>query len=328
MRILYAVNGTGNGHLARAREVIPHLLPYGKLDVIVSGTNGEVTLPITPRRYHGLAFFFGVSGGFDVKRTIQQFRPLHLLRDIREFPIKEYDIVINDFEIITAWAAKHANIPCVAFGHQAAFRSSHTPRTGHGRHWAELVLTYYAPTTRGIGLHFQPYDDFIYTPIIRDKMRHTTPTNQGHYTIYLPAYHERAFIPFLKMHPDKSWHVFSKHSRLPYVDGNVKVQPIDATAFEDSLIACEGLITGGGFESPAEALHLRKKLLSIPQRGQYEQACNAEALRRMGVPVIKKIDRDFGQHLARFIADDTRVIVNYPNQTADLVKKAIEMGLT
>jgi hypothetical protein len=40
-----------------------------------------------------------------------------------------------------------------------------------------------------------------------------------------------------------------------------------------------------GFEGPSEALYLKKKLLVIPISGQYEQACNAAALQKMGVPV-------------------------------------------
>jgi uncharacterized protein (TIGR00661 family) len=52
-----------------------------------------------------------------------------------------------------------------------------------------------------------------------------------------------------------------------------------------SLASCEGLLTAAGFETSSEALFCGKKLLVIPLQGQYEQRCNAEALRRMGVAV-------------------------------------------
>ena len=45
MKILFAIQGTGNGHLSRAREVIPHLLNYGELDILISGTQADVSLP-------------------------------------------------------------------------------------------------------------------------------------------------------------------------------------------------------------------------------------------------------------------------------------------
>ena len=33
MKILYAIQGTGNGHISRAREIIPLLQKYGELDI-------------------------------------------------------------------------------------------------------------------------------------------------------------------------------------------------------------------------------------------------------------------------------------------------------
>jgi uncharacterized protein (TIGR00661 family) len=56
---------------------------------------------------------------------------------------------------------------------------------------------------------------------------------------------------------------------------NVQCIPINNEGFNTSLASCAGLLTGGGFEGPAEALFLGKKVLMIPMRGQYEQQCNA-----------------------------------------------------
>ena len=38
MKILYAIQGTGNGHLSRARDIIPILQKKGDVDILVSGT--------------------------------------------------------------------------------------------------------------------------------------------------------------------------------------------------------------------------------------------------------------------------------------------------
>ncbi|NDC42475.1 MAG: glycosyl transferase, partial [Chitinophagia bacterium] len=45
MKILFAIQGTGNGHLSRARDVYPELLKYGETDVLISGIQADVTLP-------------------------------------------------------------------------------------------------------------------------------------------------------------------------------------------------------------------------------------------------------------------------------------------
>ena len=44
MKILYAIQGTGNGHVSRAREIIPILKKYGELDILISGTQADVNL--------------------------------------------------------------------------------------------------------------------------------------------------------------------------------------------------------------------------------------------------------------------------------------------
>ena len=54
--------------------------------------------------------------------------------------------------------------------------------------------------------------------------------------------------------------------------------------FLNELAKCEGLLCSAGFEAPAEALYLGKKLFVIPIKGQYEQDCNAAALKRLGIP--------------------------------------------
>ena len=66
MKILYAIQGTGNGHLARAEDVIPLLRQYGELDIFVSGAQADIKLSY-PVKYKskGLSFYFGRSGGIN-----------------------------------------------------------------------------------------------------------------------------------------------------------------------------------------------------------------------------------------------------------------------
>ncbi len=66
MKILYAIQGTGNGHIARAEEIAPLLNNFGKVDLFVSGSQADIKLPF-PVKYKskGLSFFFGKKGGID-----------------------------------------------------------------------------------------------------------------------------------------------------------------------------------------------------------------------------------------------------------------------
>src|SRR5258708_3702038 len=145
MKILFAIQGTGNGHISRAREIVPLLQQYGELDLLVSGTEAEVTLaqPIK-YRLHGASFVFGSKGGVDKWATYKLIDLRQLWNDMRTMPLKQYDLIVNDFEPVTAWACRLQKIGSVSLSHQCAFVSPKTPRPSK---WSpsELFFKYYSP---------------------------------------------------------------------------------------------------------------------------------------------------------------------------------------
>ena len=169
---------------------------------------------------------------------------------------------------------------------------------------------------RYIGLHFKAYDDFIFTPVIKKEIIEAEPTDKNYITVYLPSYCE----PQLRS-------IFS-HFRISVLkysaqrSHNQKQQAIShfclltKALFNQSFIHCSGIITGGGFETPAEALHLGKKIITIPIRSQYEQQCNAAALREMGVLQLKSLDENFGTHLHRWMNDGQVIKRDYSQSVA------------
>ena len=64
MKVLYALQGTGNGHVARAREIVPILASRCDLDVLVAGTQSQIALeyPIRFKKF-GLTMKYNSSGG-------------------------------------------------------------------------------------------------------------------------------------------------------------------------------------------------------------------------------------------------------------------------
>ncbi len=324
MKILYAIQGTGNGHISRAREIVPLLQQYGQVDLLVSGTEAEVSLAQPLKyRFHGFSFVFGTNGGVDKWATFKIMDLRQLWRDMHSLPLKQYDLIINDFEPVSAWACKLQKIPSVSLSHQCSFVSPNTPRPAKWN-YAEWLFKYYSPTTHHIGFHFEKYDDFIHTPVIRSEIRNLTTGNLGHYTVYLPAYDDKTLVKYLGQSTGVQWQIFSKRQKTPYQSGNIQIIPVNNEAFNTSLANCEGLLTGGGFEGPAEALFLQKKVMMIPMRGQFEQQCNALAASKMGVPVIHAIDDNFTAHINKWIKDDTKIWVDFPDETAQVIHDMIE----
>lgn len=323
MKILFGIQGTGNGHISRAREIVPLLQQYGEVDLLVSGTEAEVSLS-QPLKYkfHGFSFVFGKNGGVDNWATFKLMNLRQLWKDMHSLPLDQYNLIINDFEPVSAWACKLQRRESVSLSHQCSFVSKNTPRPNKWN-YAEWLFKYYSPTTHHVGFHFERYADFIHTPVIRSDIRNMQTANHGHYTVYLPAYSDKTLVKNLSQ-TDAQWHIFSKRTKTAYTEGNVRVFPVNNEAFNTSLANCEGLLTGGGFEGPAEALFLGKKVLMIPMRGQYEQQCNALAASKLGVTVIETINGDFVPRINKWLADDTRINVNFPDETAQIVDKLVK----
>jgi uncharacterized protein (TIGR00661 family) len=319
MKILYAIQGTGNGHVSRAREIVPILEQYGEVDLLVSGTQVEVKLVQDIKyRFHGFSFIFGKKGGVDHYKTWKNMDLFQFRKDMKSLPLQDYNLILNDFEPISAWACKLKNIESVSLSHQASFKSKKVPRP-KTIDWGKLILSRYAPTTHHIGFHFDRYDDFIYTPVIRSEIRQMQPSNLGHYTVYLPAIDDKDLVQILKQIPQVRWEVFSKHTKTAYSDANVLVEPIDNEKFNRSMASCEGVFTGGGFEGPAEALYLGKKLLVAPMRFQYEQQCNAYALKQLGLPVIWGSNHNWLPILRDFVAKPQEHQFNFPDETKSII---------
>jgi uncharacterized protein (TIGR00661 family) len=322
MKILYAIQGTGNGHISRARDIIPILEKMGELDLLISGTEADVNLPYPVKyAFKGLSFVFGKKGGIDLLATYKKGNLKRLYKEIKMLPVEEYDLIINDFEPVSAWAAKFSNVPCIGLSHQAAVINKKSPRPKKQDLLGKAVLANYAPVTRQFGFHFECYDKDIYTPVIRQQIRHAKPMDKGHYTVYLPAYDDKRIISILSKVKEKDieWHVFSKHNKESFVENNFHVFPVNNELFIESLIHCKGMICGAGFETPAEAMFLRKKLLAIPMKGQYEQQCNAAALKKLGIAVIKSLKEKHLDKINSFLSSPDIVKVNYPDITEQVL---------
>jgi uncharacterized protein (TIGR00661 family) len=328
MNVLYAIQGTGNGHFSRANEFIPKLQERMKLDVLISGTNADIKLNYPVKyRFNGLSYAFGKTGGIDYWQSYRSLRLRQFYEDVTSLPVHDYDLIISDYEPVSSWAAKKAGVPCVGLSHQSAFLSANTPRPTEKSRLTELLFSHYAPCDIPIGFHYKSYDDFIYTPVIRSDVRALKPSIGKHITVYLPAWSEDALIPIFQRFQSFQWHIFSKHTKANRAFKNVVVRPVDNQAYLKSMESSWGVLTGGGFEAPAEAMYLGKKLMVIPMRDQYEQKCNAEALISFGISVVPKITRKFYQQLEAWIEDSPRVEVYFPDHTEHVIDDILEQTL-
>jgi len=325
MKILYAVQGTGNGHLCRAIDIIPCLQKYGQVDVLVSGIQADIILPFEVKyRYHGLSFIFGKSGGVDLWRTFMSSTVRKFVKEVNSVPVEKYDIVINDFEPISAWGCYFKEKQCIGLSHQIGAFDNASPKPEETDMLGKFIMKNYAPATFSYGFHFKSYASHIFTPVIRQSVRELTPKDEGHYTVYLPSYDDAHLLKQLSKFTDVKWEVFSKHNKKPFKLRNVAINPIDSDAFVKSMATSSGVLCGAGFETPAEALFLGKKLLVIPMKNQFEQHLNAASLEEIGVPVIQSLKKKYEYDIESWLNAKSNVIVDYPDCTEKIVEKIIE----
>jgi uncharacterized protein (TIGR00661 family) len=210
VRILYGVQATGNGHITRARVLAPILRRAG----------ADVTYLFTGRPWDHL-FDMEVFGDFEWRqgltfcthtghveyvKTAFHNNLLRFAQDVRRLDLSPYDLVITDFEPVTAWAAKLRRVNTVGIGHQYAFDFP-IPRTGDD-FLPRTVMKYFAPASIGLGLHWHHFGQPILPPIIE-----TPPEPErvlgNKILVYLPFEDIRATVSLLQRFTAFQFYVYS-----------------------------------------------------------------------------------------------------------------------
>lgn len=327
MKILYAVQGTGNGHITRAQAIIPELKKHADVDVLLSGFSYDLDLPFRVKyKLKGMSFCFGKQGGIDYLETLRKNKLRPFLKEIRQLDLSGYDFVISDFEPVSCWAAQMQNKLCIGLSNQASIFTENVPLPKSADIIGKLVLKRYAPCKLSVGIHFKKYNENIFTPVIDERIRKVEVSDKKNYLVYLPAYELKKIRKVLKKMPSKEFFVFSKEVKKVKMGKNITYAPLNREHFIKVLAHCRGVITAAGFSTASEALFLGKKLLIIPQKGQFEQKCNAAALKEMGVTVIKKLKRKRIPEIKEWMKNVQPVKVNYTDNVKEIVKHVLGLA--
>lgn len=325
MKVLYAIQGTGNGHIARASEIVPALRNRVQTDVLISGMHTELELDFAVKfRCSGLGFKFGKKGGIDFLNTWRGSDLSAFLKEIKEIDLSSYDLVISDFEPVSAWAAKKQHVPCVGLSNQGALLDTKVVKGHDKKHrLAKSLLRNYAPVDINYGFHYTSSGGFIHTPVIRKRVREAVVADHGHITVYLPFFNDKKILKALSFFREKKWVVFSKHSKAAYRHRNIYIYPIDLKRFTEEMATASGVLCGAGFSTTSEAIYLGKKLLVVPMKNQYEQLCNARALQELGVDSIPNMKKKHRDCIKEWLDDETAVHMPYPDTTQQVVDKIL-----
>ncbi|WP_114632954.1 MJ1255/VC2487 family glycosyltransferase [Vibrio splendidus] len=321
MKILYGVQGTGNGHIARARAMAVAFRQQNiDVDFLFSGRDESKYFSMEAfgnyQTRSGLTFY-SEQGQVKYGKTFIKNNIWRFLSEINQIDLTPYDLVLNDFEPVTAWAAKRQGVPCIGISHQNAFRYD-VPK--EGGNWIEhLVIQHFAPTEHSIGLHWYHFEQPILPPIVHTLAGdQQTKTAQDFALVYLPFEDLESISELLMKFISHNFVCYHpnviEHRRVE----NIEFKPLSHTGFQFDLNQCSGVVANGGFELPSEALTLGKKLLLKPLEGQFEQQSNVATLEALGLAqTMSFLD---AATLRGWLGEKQAEVVTYPDVASALVE--------
>ncbi len=300
MKILYGIQGTGNGHISRSTQVVDQLQHCGaQIDVLLSGCQKDKiydSTVIDPMAFYKGFTFTTKDGSIQYLNTIKNLSLLRFAKDVMSFDAQKYDLVITDFEPVSAMIAKKEKLPCIGIGHQYAFL--HDIPIKRTNILDQVIIKNFASARYPVGMHWHHFDQPIIPPIVPHDILLPIERDPSLILVYLPFENPEHTRKILEPFEDYTFTVYAGNSD-PYTrrEKNICWHPFSKTGFYEDLAKCSGVICNAGFELPSEALFLGKKLLVKPLKGQFEQLSNAMTLEklelgvtmeRLDPPIIKK----------------------------------------
>ena len=324
MKILYGVQATGNGHISRSREVVRSLKDLGHdVRVILSGRDPallwdmEVFEPF--EAFRGLTFIT-IAGRVKYVATARQLNLIRFYHDISSYDAANIDLVITDFEPISARIAKKNKIPSIGIGHQYAFYYK-IPVAG-ANPLARWIIKNYAFVDHPVGLHWDHFNQPILPPIIPGHLKVAEQTIPDKILVYLPfedLHDVRRLFENIRTH---HFYIYSNVDH-PEDSGNIHLRPFSRSGFLNDLVECNGVICNAGFELSSEALHIGKRILVKPIAGQMEQLSNALAISHLNIGMTMKSLNP--EQVSAWLNSTPRLPMGYPD-VAGILARWIENG--
>ena len=286
LRILYGIQGTGNGHITRARTMSRAFSETElEVDYLVSGRSPDKLFDMEP--FGDFCCLRGMTmiqnrGKVNYFKTAFTNNPLVFRKEIKALDLSAYDLVISDFEPVSAWAAKKANKKTLGLSHQYSFKY---PIPMAGKNIASnLVMKYFAPTNVSLGVHWHHFNQPILPPLI-EPPSYPVEHNEGRVLVYLPFEEQKQVVEWLNRIDGQEF-IYYCPLKEKIEHGNVTLYPLSRDGFQKDLASCGGVICNAGFGLMSEAIQAGKKLLIKPVAGQMEQLSNAAAAKQLSLAEV------------------------------------------
>jgi uncharacterized protein (TIGR00661 family) len=212
------------------------------------------------------------------------------LQELKRTLFKEFqpDCVITDFEPMTAYLARHYDLPLISIDNQHRMRYmkyDHPPHLRADRRMTKTIIRAMIPrpdvclvTTFFFG-EVKNDRTFLFPPILRREVRELTPVQGERILVYVTGRYE-SLLDILQEFRRESFVVYGYDRHEPM--DVLQFRPFSKTGFLADLASAKAVIATAGFTLLSEALYLRKPYLALPMQGQFEQQLNGYQLETLG----------------------------------------------
>jgi uncharacterized protein (TIGR00661 family) len=334
MKILYGVTGEGMGHAIRSRVVLTELVKQHQIEVVSSGRAQEFLAKHFPEvhRIHGLHIVYEENRVKKTKTVIS-----NLFKGLEALPgqVMEYfkliedfapDVVISDFESWSYFFGRAHGLPVISIDNmQILNRCKHKDSVLEGEKasfqlaknivkaklpgcYHYLVSTFFYPELRKKRTTLVP-------PILRPEiLAARSQVKRGdHLLVYQTAEGYDELIKALKKLPlECRTYGMRRNIKEDQREDNLVFRPFSEAGFIEDVATSRGVVAGGGFTLMGEAVYLRKPMLAIPVKGQFEQVLNARYLQHLGYGMhAEQVDLDVLQAFLKKIPSCEKALEKY-----------------
>jgi uncharacterized protein (TIGR00661 family) len=324
MKILYGVQGTGNGHISRASAMYEAFRAWPDIEItwLLSGRDRELGCGAIPDfEWRAGITFVAENGKINVLKTLRKNNLIQFRRDINNLSLADYDLIISDYEPVISHAARKHGLPVLGIGHQYAF-SHKVPLRGENP-VVMGIMQKFAPVTQPVGMHWHHFGFPILPPIVDIVIPDPCPLPvEDKVIVYLPFENLGTIARILQSNRDNQYFIY--HPDAHHSDhNNLHFRAISRAGFKKDLLDAASVISNSGFELISECLQMGKRILTKPLQGQMEQLSNAEALHQLGyATVINNLD---GKLLDNWLREKPAAMqVTYPDVAAALAKWIVD----
>ena len=294
--ILYGVAGEGMGHATRSRVIIEALAKKHKV-IIVSSRKPFHYFSQHFEDVHDIQGFYLVyrrNKVTNIGTLIKNFAklPKGSIRTLNKLTklVKKHrpDIVISDFEPFTFFISRFFRIPLININNMAILtRCKIKVKKRHLKDSLQakiiirslnptadyhLILTFFFPKIKAKNTK-------LFSPILRKEILKSRPSIKDHILVYQTSDTYKKLLPELKK--IKQQFIIYGHDK-DKIEKNIIFKTFNEDVFIKELASAKAVITNGGFSLIGEALHLKKPILSVPVRNQFEQILNAIQVQKLG----------------------------------------------